>query len=150
VDGAAFKKYPATDFSDFDQHLPVFDLHRVHSDFCGWIVCGLSSLRVPGPPMPRTDQLPFFDDSLPQRSAAMQADVVHRGDLPVYIGDANHPVAAGELFGFIVWGKFGLGAEFGEHGSKKQHLASVGCCRIAEVVQSVLSAKCPCYFGCKV
>src|SRR5271168_262146 len=44
----------------------------------------------------------------------MQADVVHGAVGTVYVGDADGFLAAGEFFGFVGWGEFGLGGELGE------------------------------------
>ncbi len=44
----------------------------------------------------------------------MQADVIHGADFAVHVGDADRLVAAGELFGFVEGGEFGLRGELGE------------------------------------
>jgi hypothetical protein len=48
----------------------------------------------------------------------MQADVVHRGDRAADVSDADSLFAAGEFFGFIRGGKFGLRGEFNQGHSR--------------------------------
>ena len=81
-------------------------------------VLGRTGLRVPRPAVPRAHDLAALDHSLPQRPAAMQADVVHGAVRSVHVGDADHLGAAGKFFGFVGGGssdsvvslmKFGIG-----------------------------------------
>src|ERR1700674_3283527 len=102
--------------SHFDQHIPTLNLHRIHRHLSPRRT-SLTRLRIPFPPMPRTDNLPSRDHALPKRPAAMQADVIQGADFAVHIGDADGLVAAGEFFGFVGSRKVGLRGEFGEHSS---------------------------------
>jgi len=65
--------------------------------------------------MPRTNQLVTFDDALSQRPPAMQANVVHRGDRPIHIGNADDLIATGKLAGFAFSRKFRLRGELDQH-----------------------------------
>jgi hypothetical protein len=76
----------------------------------------LSGLRIPLPSMPRADQLVPLDRSLPQRTATMQAHVVHGADDSVYIGYAYHLGATGKLLGLAFGGKSGLVGQSDEFG----------------------------------
>src|ERR1700686_5094083 len=102
--------------SQLDQHIPALNLHRIHRQLCPRRP-RLARLRIPFPPMPRTDNLPSRDHALPKRPAAMQADVIHSADFAVNVGDADGLVAAGEFFGLFERGKVGLRSKFGEHSS---------------------------------
>jgi len=76
---------------------------------------GLSGNRIPLPKMPRAKNLAVLHHSLPQWATAMQADILHRGDGSIHIGNADHLAAAGKFFG-LVWGReFGFRGELGEH-----------------------------------
>src|SRR6202158_4691490 len=101
---------------DLDQHISALNLHRIHRQLRPRRP-SLARLRIPFPPMPRTDNLPSRDDALPKRSSAMQADVIHGADFAVNVGDADGLVAAREFFGFVGSRKVGLRGEFGEHSS---------------------------------
>jgi len=59
--------------------------------------------------VPRANQLAVGDHALSKRAAAMQADVVHRGDSAIHICDADFFFAALEFLGIIFGGEFGLG-----------------------------------------
>ena len=85
---------------NFDHHIPVFNLQRIHCNLRARVMRSLASLRIPLPAVPGTDHLVAFNHSLPQRPAAMQADVVHGGDRPIHIGDADDFVAERKFFGF--------------------------------------------------
>src|SRR5947209_3190395 len=100
--------------SDFNQYIPVFNLQGVNRDFCTGTVSGFTRRGIPSPGVPRAHDLAVLDRSLAERPAAMQADIVHRAVSPVYVGDANFPVAARELFGFIRPGKIGFDRYLGE------------------------------------
>jgi hypothetical protein len=54
----------------------------------------------------------------------MYADVVHSGEFAVHVSNADHFVADGEFLGLAGFGKFGLGAEFGEIGHRTKLLAA--------------------------
>src|SRR5262249_12281008 len=71
--------------------------------------------RVPLPTMPGAHNLASVNGSLPQRTSAMEADVVHGRDGSIDVGDADGFVATGEFFGFVRHGKICLFGEFGEH-----------------------------------
>src|SRR6266404_2471197 len=94
-----------------DQHFPTLDLHRIHSHLRPRRL-RLPRLRIPRPTVPRADHFPAFDHPFSQRTAAVQADVVHGTDFAIHVGDADHPVTAGEFLGFIGGGQFGLKCEF--------------------------------------
>ncbi len=64
--------------------------------------------------MPWAHNLPVFNHALPQRPAAVQADVVHGRDGAVHVSHADGLIAAGKFSGFVIGGEFGLGGEFGE------------------------------------
>jgi hypothetical protein len=64
--------------------------------------------------VPGADNFATFDHSLPQRPAAMQADVVHGAVGTVHVGDADRLLAAGKFFGFVGGREFGLSSKFGE------------------------------------
>jgi urease beta subunit len=66
--------------------------------------------------MPRTNHFVTLDDPLSQRPATMQANVVHRGDRPIHVGDANHFVATRKFLRLAFRGKFGLRGKFDEVG----------------------------------
>jgi urease beta subunit len=77
---------------------------------------GLARPRIPLPTVPRADQLIPFDCALPQRPAAVQANIIHRGNRPVHIGNANHFVATRKFLGFAFRRKFGLRGQLNEVG----------------------------------
>src|SRR5580693_8637439 len=101
---------------NFNQHIAVFNLQRIHGDLGAWILFGSAGLRIVRPAMPGTDHLATFDHSLPQRAAAVQADVVHGADRAVYVGYANGFCTAGKFFGFVGGWEFGFGGELRELG----------------------------------
>jgi hypothetical protein len=77
-----------------NHHIDAFDLDRIHGNFAFGIVRGLA--RSSDPTASRATDKPLFtlDDTLSQRPAAMQANVIHGGDRPIHIGDADDFVAA--------------------------------------------------------
>ena len=101
---------------DLDQDFAIFHFDGIDRDFGSGIVDGLASLGIPLPAMPWTNEFAPFDDSLPQRSTTMQADVVHCGDSAVNVGDADDLVPTGEFASFAFGRKFRLRGEFGEGG----------------------------------
>src|ERR1700686_3642088 len=109
--------------SHFDQHIPTLNLHRIHRHLSPRRT-SLTRLRIPFPPMPRTDNLPSRDHALPKRPAAMQADVIHSADLAVHIGNTDGLAIAEEFLGFVGSRKIGLRGEFGEHSNKHSALSS--------------------------
>src|SRR5580704_2233450 len=94
--------------SHLDQHIPALNLHRIHRNPSPRGP-SLARLRIPLPAMPRANNFPARNHTLPQWPSAMQADVIHGADLAVYVGDADSLAAAGEFFGFVQSGEFGLG-----------------------------------------
>ncbi len=78
------------------------------------ILLGRAGLWVPGPAVPGAYHLATFDHSLPQRAAAMQANVVHGAVGAVYVGYADGFRAAGKFFGFVGGREFGLAGELRE------------------------------------
>src|SRR5579872_2519358 len=100
--------------SDFDQHVAVFDLQRIGRNLRVGVVGGGAGLRIVGPAMPGADHFALFDRALAQRSTLVQANIVHGGVSAVDVGDADLFVAAGEFFGLVDGGEFGLGREFSE------------------------------------
>jgi hypothetical protein len=97
-----------------DQHLPALNLHRIHRHLRPRRP-GLARLRIPLPSMPWTNNLPSRNYPLPQRPAAMQANIIHGVDLAIHVGEANDLTEAGKLFRFINAGKFSLGGKSREH-----------------------------------
>src|SRR5262249_53288089 len=112
----------------------------------------LPGLWIPSPSMPRTNELPLFNHTLPQWATAMQADIVHRSDCSVHVSDADHSVTAGKLFGLIDGGEISLDGEFGEHSAS--HLAAGILAHDASVrvyaKSQGLRAQASSYFGCSV
>src|SRR5450755_4514894 len=97
-----------------DKHIPALNLHPIHGHLRPRRT-RLARLRVPLPAMPRANNLPARDHALPQRSSAMQADIVHGTDLAINVGDADRLVAAGKFFRFVDAGELLQGGNFGEH-----------------------------------
>lgn len=64
--------------------------------------------------MPRADNLTFVNHSLAERAAVVLANVVHRADRAVDVGDANHAFPAQKFLRFVGRGEFGSCGEFGE------------------------------------
>src|SRR4029077_5223826 len=116
-------------YLDVDQNLAVFNLQRIHGDLHVRIIPGLSGVRIPCPAVPWADHFAFLNHPLPARPATGQADVIHRGDRPVDVGDADDLVAAGEFLSFVGGGKFGLGSEFDKHSSRLSASAFRFLCR---------------------
>ena len=75
--------------------------------------------------MPGADDFAAFDHSLPQGSAAMQADIVHGAECAVHVGDADGFIAAGKFLGFVAGREFGFGGDLREAG----HESVVGTSR---------------------
>src|ERR1700689_2050022 len=103
-----------TSVLDFNQHISVLNLQRIHGNLRVGILLGSAGFWIVGPAMPRADDLATFDHSLPQRAAAMETDVVDGAVDAVYIGDADGLFAAGEFFGFVGGWEIGLGGELRE------------------------------------
>src|ERR1700693_1086985 len=74
----------------------------------------LAAFRVPCPAVPRTDALAVLDGSFAKRATLVQAHIVHGAVSAVHVGDADGLVAAGEFFGGVGGGEFGLSGEFDE------------------------------------
>ena len=102
------------DHSDFNQHIAIFDLQRIHGDLHAGILFRRAGLCVPRPAMPRANNFAAFDHSLAQRAAAMQANVVHGAVCAVDVGDADRFAAAGKFLGFVGGWEVGLSGELGE------------------------------------
>jgi len=66
--------------------------------------------------VPRANQLVAFEDALSQRPAAMQANVIHGGDGPIHVGNADDLITTRKFSGFAFRRKFGLGGELDEVG----------------------------------
>ncbi len=97
--------------SQLNHHVAAFHLQRIDRELRGRIVCGLTGLEIPLPPMPGTNQFVSLNHTLPQRPAAVQADIVHRRDRPVYVGDADHFVTTRKFPGFAFGRKSRLSCE---------------------------------------
>src|SRR6202140_4608124 len=74
----------------------------------------LAAFRVPCPAVPRTDDLAVLDGSFAKRATLVQAHIVHGAVSAVHVCDADGLIAAGEFFGGVGGGEFGLGGEFDE------------------------------------
>ena len=132
--------------SDFDQHFAVFDLQRIHGNSCAGILLGCAGLWILSPAVPRANDLSAFDHSLPQRAAAMQADVVHGAIDAVHVGHADGLRAAGKFSGFVGGWECGFCGELCEvwHGLwRVLSRASLGGRAKAPVPTQF-------YFGCSV
>src|SRR5258708_11876383 len=99
---------------DFNQHVAVFNLQRIHSDLHAGILFGGAGFGVPSPAVPGADNFAAFDHPLAQRAAAVQADVVHGAISAVHICDADGSCAAGKFLGFVAGWQFGFGGELDE------------------------------------
>jgi len=99
---------------DFDQHFAILNLQRIHSNLRARILLGRPSLHIPRPAMPGANNFAALNHSLPERSSAMQADVVHGAERAAHIGDADSLITAGKFFGYVDRLKFGFGGELGE------------------------------------
>ena len=86
---------------DFNQHIAVFDLQWIDRNFRAGILLGCAGFWIPCPAMPRAHDSSTFDHSLPQRAAAMEADVVHGAVDAVDVRDADGFRAAGKFSGFV-------------------------------------------------
>src|SRR5579864_3779769 len=73
---------------------------------------GRPGLRIVLPSMPRTNDLAVGNHALPQRPSPVNANVIHGGERAVHIGQANHLLAGGKLFGFVRRGQFALAGDF--------------------------------------
>ena len=102
-------------FLQLNHHIVAFDLHRIHGQLSSGIVLRLARLRIPTPAVPWADQLIPFDHALPQRSPAVQANVIHSRDSPIHFGNTDHSIATGKFFGFALRRKLGLRSELSEH-----------------------------------
>src|SRR5208282_1616471 len=102
-------------FLQLNHHVAAFHPDRINGNFRPRIVRGLARLRIPLPSVPWADQFVAFDDALSQRTAAMQANVIHRGDRPIHVGDADDLIATRKFPGFAFGRKLGLRGEFSEH-----------------------------------
>src|SRR5581483_12168473 len=100
--------------SDLDEDVAVFDFQRIDSELYIPIMCGLPGFRIPGPRMPRADDLAIFDHALSERAAAVQACVVHGREGAIDVGNADFFIAALKFLSFIRGGQFGLSGEFDE------------------------------------
>ena len=69
-----------------DQNVAVLDFERVNGDFRIGIMHGLTGFRIPLPCVPRAHDFSIFDHALTERSALVQADVVHRGIFTIHVG----------------------------------------------------------------
>ena len=116
---------PYHGLSNFDQHIPTLNLHRINRQLRPRRLC-FSCLRVPCPPVPGANHLSPFDDSFSKGASAMQADVVHGADFAVYVGDADHLVAARKFSDFVDGWKVGLGCDFDEWHSFLRQLRTAG------------------------
>src|SRR5580692_3892251 len=137
--------------SDFNQYIAVFDLQRIHGDLHVGILVGDAGRWVVGPAVPGAYYFPTFDHSLPQRAAAMQADVVHGGVGAVYVGYADGFRAARKFFGFVGGREVGLAGEL----RKSRHmnrtcLAALGWTAEAAVPTFQILLMADSYFGCSV
>jgi hypothetical protein len=92
-----------------DHDVAVFNFDRVHRNPGAGIVRGFAGLWVPLPAVPGANDFVAFDRSLAQRTATVQANVIHSGDGSVYVGDADDFIATGKFFGLAFGGEFGLG-----------------------------------------
>ena len=98
--------------------IATFHLQRIDCNSRSRIVAGLAGLRVPLPAVPRTDYLASLNHALSQRTALMQADVVHSREGAVDIGDADYFVTERKFLGLAYRGKFGLSCKSYEVGHK--------------------------------
>jgi hypothetical protein len=103
-----------SDDLNFDEDVAAFDFQRIDGDLGGGIVRRFAGLRVPDPGVPGADDFAILDHALPERAAAVQADVIHCTQRAVYVGHADRMVAAGEFFGFVGAGEVGFGGQLGE------------------------------------
>src|SRR6266576_4092551 len=99
--------------SHFDQYIPTLNLHRIHRTLSPRRP-SLARLRIPFPPMPRTNNLTSRDHALTKRPAAMQTDVIHGANFAVHISNADGLIAAREFFGFVGGGEIGLSGDLYE------------------------------------
>src|ERR1035438_398870 len=99
--------------SQLDQHILALKLHRIYRHPSPRRP-SLTRLRVPLPPVPRTNNLAARNHALAKRAAAMQTDVVHGGDLAIHVRYANALAAAGKFFCFVDGREFGLRGKFSE------------------------------------
>jgi hypothetical protein len=96
--------------------IATFHLQRIDCNSRSRIVAGLAGLRVPLPAVPRTDYLASLNHALSQRTALMQADVVHSQEGAVDIGDADYFVTERKFLGLAYRRKFGLSCKSYEVG----------------------------------
>jgi len=102
-------------FEPLDQYITIVHFQQIDSNLGARIMRRLARRRIPLPSMPRTDKFVPFDHSLSQRPAAMQADIIHRRDRSIHIGDADDFIAARKFPGFTFGRKFGLRGELNKH-----------------------------------
>jgi len=96
----------------FNHHIPTFNFQGVDRNLGSGIVGRLPSLGVPLPAVPGTDHLVSLNHALPQRTAAMQAFVVHGGDGSVHVGYADYFLTHWKFFSFTLGRKIGLSGKF--------------------------------------
>lgn len=102
-----------------DQHVSIIHSQGIHRNLRAWIVRGLARLRIPLPSVPWAYQFVPFNNALTQRPATMQANIVHGGNSPIHISDADDLIATGKFPGFAFGRKLGLRSEFDEVGQRK-------------------------------
>jgi hypothetical protein len=64
--------------------------------------------------MPRANNFALLDCSFPERTANVEANVVHRAELAVHVRNADGLFAAGEFFGSVGGGKFRFAGDLRE------------------------------------
>ena len=97
-------------------YVATFHFQRIDCNSRSRIVACLAGLRVPLPAVPGTDHLASLNHALSQRTALMQADVVHGGDGAVDVGDTDDFVTKRKFLGFAYRRKFGLSCKSYEVG----------------------------------
>src|SRR5436305_4539034 len=88
------------------QHVVALHHDRVRGNLRGAIMCGFAGLRIVLPPVPWTDDLPAFHNTLAQWPAAVQANVVHCAESSFAVGDADRLLSNCKLPRFAIRRKF--------------------------------------------
>jgi hypothetical protein len=97
-----------------DHYIFPFDRHRIHRHSGMVIVRSGSGLNIEHPSMPGTNDFVSLDEPLAERPAAMQADIVHRGDLPIHVSHTNYAVTNRNFRSFSLSRKLRRGAKTDE------------------------------------
>src|SRR5437588_10240227 len=88
------------------QNILSLDSKRVDFSLNGRVMRGGAGLRIVLPAMPGTNHLAAVNDSLAQRPAAVQANVIHGGDGAAHVGHADNLFFASEFPRFVLRRQF--------------------------------------------